>query len=59
MASPHAAGLGAYLLGIFGKISPAALGNEIKALSTKGVVKNIFPNTGTPNFLIYNGRPFG
>jgi subtilisin family serine protease len=57
MATPHIAGLGAYLLGLFGKASPADLANKIKFFSTKNHVNNIFPNTGTPNFLAYNGRP--
>jgi hypothetical protein len=57
MASPHIAGLASYLLGIHGGLEPSALANQIKVLSTKNKVKNIFANTGTPNFLAYNGRP--
>ncbi|KAF2425834.1 cuticle-degrading protease from Paecilomyces Lilacinus, partial [Tothia fuscella] len=57
MASPHVAGLASYLLGIHGPLKPADLASKIKVLSTKNKVKNIFPNTGTPNFLAYNGRP--
>ena len=57
MATPHIAGLGAYLLGYYGKQNPSRLGDLIKGLATKGVVKNIYANTGTPNLLAYNGRP--
>ncbi|KAF2404688.1 oryzin precursor [Trichodelitschia bisporula] len=55
MASPHMAGLAAYLQGVYGQQDPAALALRIKSMSTVGKVKNIFPNTGTPNLLAFNG----
>ncbi|KAF1816322.1 cuticle-degrading protease [Eremomyces bilateralis CBS 781.70] len=58
MATPHVAGLGAYLLSVYGKASPSALGFRIKGLSTKGAVKNTVPNSGTPNYLVFNGATF-
>ncbi|KAF1977473.1 subtilisin-like serine protease-like protein PR1A [Bimuria novae-zelandiae CBS 107.79] len=53
MASPHVAGLGAYLLGLNGKVSPASLTTTIKDLSNKNKITGI--KTGTPNYLVYNG----
>jgi hypothetical protein len=55
MATPHIVGLAAYFLGYYGQLDPEQLGNTIKIYSTKDVVGNIFPNTGTPNFLAFNG----
>jgi hypothetical protein len=55
MATPHIVGLAAYFLGLFGQLDPEELGNTIKVYSTKQVVGAIFPNTGTPNFLAFNG----
>lgn len=55
MATPHIVGLAAYFLGFFDQMNPEELGYTIKAYSTKEVVGAIFPNTGTPNFLSYNG----
>jgi hypothetical protein len=54
MASPHVAGLGAYLLGLEGKQTPAALTSRIQTLSTKSKITGI--KSGTPNSLIYNGN---
>ncbi|KAI9659616.1 MAG: subtilisin-like serine protease [Alyxoria varia] len=55
MASPHVAGLGAYLLALEGARSPAALCSRIVALSTKNVIVGI-RGTGTPNAVAYNGN---
>ncbi|KAJ6787619.1 hypothetical protein PWT90_09411 [Aphanocladium album] len=54
MATPHIAGLAAYLAGLSGtKISPA-LCDTIVELSTKDVITNQVPNT--VNNIAYNGR---
>jgi subtilisin family serine protease len=55
MATPHIVGLAAYFLGFFGRMEPEELAYTIKAYSTKDIVGAIFPNTGTPNFLSFNG----
>ncbi|KAJ2321120.1 hypothetical protein H4S02_010431 [Coemansia sp. RSA 2611] len=56
MASPHVAGLAAYLLS---QTDGALTGAELKAkmleLSTKDVVAD--PGEGSPNKLIYNDAP--
>ncbi|KAJ1947916.1 proteinase B [Kickxella alabastrina] len=56
MASPHVAGLAAYLLS---QEKGSLTGQELKAkmleLSTKDIVLN--PGTGSPNVLIYNDPP--
>lgn len=54
MASPHVAGLGAYLLGLEGKVTPAALTTRIQTLSNKSKITSI--KTGTVNYLVYNGN---
>ncbi|PNS16193.1 Subtilisin-like protease [Sphaceloma murrayae] len=53
MASPHIAGLAAYLLGFEGSADPVALCQKIKDRAIKDKVKNV-PN-GTNNLLAYNG----
>ncbi|GIZ42790.1 hypothetical protein CKM354_000604500 [Cercospora kikuchii] len=53
MACPHVAGLAAYLIGLEGPRSPAALAARIKALATTGVIVN--GGAGSPNTLVYNG----
>jgi subtilisin family serine protease len=55
MASPHLAGLGAYLLALDGNVSPAALCKKIQTLSTKNVVTGIKALSGTVNYLAFNG----
>lgn len=55
MASPHITGLAAYFLGFYGKMDPEELGETIKAHATKDIISSIFPNTGTHNFLSFNG----
>jgi subtilisin family serine protease len=56
MASPHVAGLGAYLLGLNGPQTPAQLGAAIKNLATTGMVSISGTGTSsTPNRLAFNG----
>ena len=57
MASPHVAGLGAYLLGLEGKVTPAALGSRIQTLANKSKISGI--PSGTVNYLAFNGNPSG
>jgi len=57
MATPHVAGLAAYLLAFEGKVSPAALGARIVALSQKNKISNL--PSGTANNLVFNGNPSG
>lgn len=54
MATPHVAGLGAYLLGLEGKKSPAALCSRIKNTATKGKIQGLGALL-TPNNLAFNG----
>lgn len=49
----HAAGLGAYLLGLHPNMSPVDLGEYMQEIATKDVIKNLPP--GTKNLLAYNG----
>jgi len=53
MASPHITGLGAYLLGLLGPKTPAALCEYIKETATKSALTDI-PND-TVNALAFNG----
>ena len=41
MATPHIAGLIAYLIGLQGNITPAAMSTNLKSLSLKGVLTEI------------------
>ncbi|KAF8662094.1 hypothetical protein AX16_001204 [Volvariella volvacea WC 439] len=52
MATPHVAGLSAYLISKDGNLSPAALSTKIQSLAVKGVLTNI--PTGTVNYLARN-----
>lgn len=52
MASPHIAGLAAYLISRENLSSPAVVLNRMVALSTVGVVTDA---KGSPNRLAYNG----
>lgn len=54
MATPHVAGLAAYLIGLEGLATPAAVVARIKALGLTGLV--VTPGTGSPNLLAYNGN---
>ncbi|KAK5662261.1 hypothetical protein OQA88_8166 [Cercophora sp. LCS_1] len=53
MATAHAAGLGAYLLGLHGKKTPADLGSYMQSIATKDVLVGV--PVGTKNLLAYNG----
>jgi subtilisin family serine protease len=55
MATPHVVGLAAYLLGLDGKITPAALKKKIQSLATVGSVKLGRSASSTPNYLAFNG----
>lgn len=57
MASPHVAGLGAYILSLEGKITPAALSSRLTTLSTKNKITGL--PSGTKNYLAFNGNPSG
>ncbi|KAF2258773.1 subtilisin-like serine protease-like protein PR1A [Lojkania enalia] len=57
MATPHVAGLGAYLLSLEGKKTPAALGSRISALANKNKISGL--PSGTVNALAFNGNPSG
>lgn len=56
MASPHVAGLGAYLMALEG-IKGDAVCSRIKALATKGVARNV--PSGTTRDVLFNGNPSG
>jgi oryzin len=53
MATPHVAGLAAYLMAKEGIKKPAELTSRIKKLGTKDVLTDI--GTGSPNLLAFNG----
>ncbi|CBX91628.1 similar to subtilisin-like serine protease PR1A [Plenodomus lingam JN3] len=55
MASPHVAGLAAYLLGFEGKKTPAALSSRITELSLRNKITGV--PSGTKNYLAFNGNP--
>lgn len=57
MASPHVAGLAAYLLRFEGARSPAALCSRIASLATRNTITRI--GSGSPNLLAFNGNPTG
>ena len=57
MAAPHVAGLGAYISGLEGKRTPAALSSRLIALATNNVITGL--PSGTPNRLAFNGNPSG
>ncbi|ELR07576.1 Subtilisin-like protease 1 [Pseudogymnoascus destructans] len=53
MATPHVAGLAAYLIGLGGLSSPAAIASKIASIGTKGSVKD---PKGSVNLIAYNGN---
>lgn len=55
MASPHVAGLGAYLLSLLGPKTPAELCQHIKDTATLGTITSL-PD-GTINAIAFNGNP--
>ncbi|KAK3326693.1 peptidase S8/S53 domain-containing protein [Apodospora peruviana] len=59
MATPHITGLGAYLLTLFGKKTPAALCTYIQTLSTKNVITGLPTSVSNNNYLAFNGNPSG
>jgi len=57
MATPHIAGLGAYLLALQGPKSPQALCSYIQSTAETGKITNL--PSGTSNLLAFNGNPSG
>jgi len=57
MATPHVAGLAAYILGFEGKKTPAALSSRLTTLSLKNKISGV--PSGTVNNLAFNGNPSG
>ncbi|KAI1103888.1 subtilisin-like protein [Jackrogersella minutella] len=57
MATPHIAGLGAYLLALEGKKTPQELCSFIASTANSGVLTSI--PSGTVNKLAFNGNPSG
>ncbi|KAI5859626.1 subtilisin-like protein [Durotheca rogersii] len=57
MATPHVAGLGAYLLALLGSRTPQALCSYIASTANSGIVTGI--PSGTVNLLAFNGNPSG
>lgn len=55
MATPHIAGLGAYLLALNGAQTPAALCAYIQSSSTKSKITGV--PSSTKNYLAFNGNP--
>jgi len=57
MASPHVAGLAAYLISKFDLSSPAEVEDKMKCLCTKGAISGIhdLQMQNTSNVLIFNG----
>lgn len=55
MASPHIAGLAAYLLTLEGQKSPAQLCSYIASTSNRNLLSGI--PSGTVNALAFNGNP--
>lgn len=56
MASPHVAGLGAYLAAFEG-IKPSDACERLKKLATKDAIKGM--RSDTANLLAFNGNPSG
>ncbi|KAK3329901.1 serine protease [Apodospora peruviana] len=55
MASPHVAGLAAYFMELYGKLTPADVKQRILAVGTRDKVKDA--GDGSPNLIAYNGNP--
>ncbi|KZV97876.1 serine protease [Exidia glandulosa HHB12029] len=53
-ATPHIAGLVAYLIGLNGNVSPATMAANIRAMGLSGVLSGI--PSGTTNTLAHNGQ---
>ena len=56
MATPHVVGLAAYLLGLSGPMSPAALKSKIQDFATKNAITLSRSARTTPNLLAFNGE---
>ncbi|KAH7396922.1 subtilisin-like protease [Phaeosphaeria sp. MPI-PUGE-AT-0046c] len=54
MATPHVAGLAAYILSLEGKKTPAALSSRLTALATQNKITGL--RSGTKNLLAFNGN---
>ncbi|ESZ93713.1 hypothetical protein SBOR_5898 [Sclerotinia borealis F-4128] len=54
MATPHVAGLSAYLIAFEGLSTPAAVVARLKALANSGLITS--PGSGSPNLIAYNGN---
>ncbi|KXS97164.1 hypothetical protein AC578_3068 [Pseudocercospora eumusae] len=54
MATPHVAGLAAYLLALEGPRSPAELCERIRELATRDLIGDV--GEGSPNLIAYNGN---
>jgi len=54
MATPHVAGLSAYLIALYGLTSPADVVAKITSLATSGAIPS--PGSGSPNLIAYNGN---
>jgi subtilisin family serine protease len=57
MATPHVAGLAAYILAHEGRKTPAALSPRIQSLTLRDKITSLPP--GTKNYLAFNGNPSG
>lgn len=55
MATPHIVGLGAYILGLEGPMSPAQLKSRIMSLATTGAISLTSAARNSPNRLAFNG----
>jgi len=55
MATPHVAGLAAYLLSFEGKKTPADLSARLTSLASRNKISGV--PSGTVNRLAFNGNP--
>lgn len=53
MASPHVAGLAAYVGSVYGYTTPTQIENQITSDATSGAISGV--PSGTVNRVIYNG----
>jgi subtilisin family serine protease len=57
MATPHVAGLAAYILALEGKKTPSVLSSRLQTLATKDKITGL--KGSTKNYLAFNGNPSG
>ncbi|POR32110.1 Cuticle-degrading protease [Tolypocladium paradoxum] len=57
MASPHIAGLAAYMLSVYGFVEPQKLCTKMQELATEDIIKDMAEDTA--NLLAFNGQPAG